>query len=90
MTFEEGNKASYASCICEAPWTMTAPGLIGRNKLLSCFLKWVPLTEGPAEALCDKCLFDGVTLSLEAQNNLDVMGIELVIWEAFFMKKDAT
>lgn len=51
-------------------------------------MKWVLLMEGPAEALWDKCLFDGVTLPLEAQNNLDVLGIEFVIWEAFF--KNAT
>lgn len=38
--------------------------------------------EGPAEAMWD-------TPSLEAQNNLDAMGIEFVIWEAFPMKKNA-
>lgn len=91
MTFGEVSKASRISCTGDTPVTMTALRfLISRNKLLSCFLKWVLQIEGPAEGLWDKCLFDEVTLSLEAQNNLDIMGIEFVIWEAFFMKKNAT
>lgn len=43
--------------------------------------------EGPAEAMWDKCLFDGVTPSLEARKDLDTMGIEFVIWEAFSIKR---
>lgn len=46
--------------------------------------------EGLAEALCHKCLFDGVGPSLEAQHKLDFMGIEFVIGEACSMKKNAT
>lgn len=53
------------------------------------FLEVGPAMEGPAEAIWDKCLFDGVTPSLEAQNDLDAMGIEFVIWEAFSIKKNA-
>lgn len=54
------------------------------------FLEVGPADGGPAEAMWDKCLFDEVTPSLEAWNDLDAMGIEFVIWEAFSIKKNAS